>query len=128
LFVRGDLFFNSCGVMASDPYNRQKGVNPVARHSVVFKAHTTLGNWSAHLPFLSSRSLFYGTKNLAIGAFNNAVGLWVVHGGEDRLGANGKTKIPEVLAIKLFVVVDCEFGRDSEAADNVLPEEFLNGF
>jgi hypothetical protein len=44
--------------MASDPYIRRKGVNPVARHSVVFKAHTTSGNWSTHLPFLSSRSLF----------------------------------------------------------------------
>jgi hypothetical protein len=58
LFVRGDPCFNSCGVMASDPYNRQKGVNPVARHSIMFRAHTTSGNWLAHLPFLSSRSLF----------------------------------------------------------------------
>jgi hypothetical protein len=44
--------------MASDPYKRRKGVNSVARHSVVFRAHTTLGNWLVHLPFLSSRSLF----------------------------------------------------------------------
>jgi hypothetical protein len=36
--VRGDPCFISCGVMASDPYSRQKGVNPVARHSVVFSA------------------------------------------------------------------------------------------
>jgi hypothetical protein len=57
-FVQGDPCFNSCGVIASDPYIRQKGVNPVARHSVVFSAHETSGNWSAHLPFLSSRSLF----------------------------------------------------------------------
>jgi hypothetical protein len=44
--------------MASDPYNSRKGVNPVAQHSVVFRAQTTSGSWSAHLPFLSSRSLF----------------------------------------------------------------------
>jgi hypothetical protein len=56
--VRGDPCFISCGVMASDPYSRQKGVNPVARHSVVFSAQTTSGSWSAHLPFLSSISLF----------------------------------------------------------------------
>jgi hypothetical protein len=58
VLVRGDPCFISCGVMASDPYNRQNGVNLVAWHSVVFRAHTTSGSWSAHLPFLSSRSLF----------------------------------------------------------------------
>jgi hypothetical protein len=42
--VLGDPCFNSCGVMALDPYNRRKGVNPVAQHSVVFRAHTTSGN------------------------------------------------------------------------------------
>jgi hypothetical protein len=51
----------------------------------------------------------------------------VVHQGEDRLGADGKAEISEVLAVELFVIVDCEFGRDSEAIDNVLPEEFLSG-
>ena len=54
----GDPCFISCGIMASDPYNRRKGVNPVARHSIVFRAQTTSGSWSAHLLFLSSRSLF----------------------------------------------------------------------
>jgi hypothetical protein len=53
VLVRGDPYFISCGVMASDPYNRRKGVNPVAQHSVMFRAQTTLGSWSAHLPFLS---------------------------------------------------------------------------
>jgi hypothetical protein len=57
LFVRGACF-NSCGVIASEPYIKRKGVNSVAWHSVVFKAHTTSGNWSTHLPFLSSSSLF----------------------------------------------------------------------
>jgi hypothetical protein len=51
----------------------------------------------------------------------------VVHRGKDRFGANGEAEIPEVLAVELFTVVDYEFGRDSEAADNVLPEEFLSG-
>jgi hypothetical protein len=56
--VRGDPCFISCGVMASDPYRRQKGVNPVALHSVVFSAQTASGNKSVHLPFFSSRSIF----------------------------------------------------------------------
>jgi hypothetical protein len=30
VLVRGDPCFISCGVMTSDPYNRRKGVNPVA--------------------------------------------------------------------------------------------------
>jgi hypothetical protein len=58
---------------------------------------------------------------------NGVVGLWVVYRGEDELGADGKTEIPEVLAVELFAIVDCEFGRDSEVANNVLPEEFLCG-
>jgi hypothetical protein len=58
VFVRGDPCFIFYGVMASDPYSRQKGVNLVARHSIVFRAQTTSGSWLAHLPFLSSRSLF----------------------------------------------------------------------
>jgi hypothetical protein len=58
VFVQGDPCFISCGVMASDPCNRRKGVNPVAQHSVVFRAQTTSGSWSAHLPFLSLRILF----------------------------------------------------------------------
>jgi hypothetical protein len=36
-----------------------------------------------------------------------------------------KQKSFEVLAVKLFAVVNCEVGRDSESANNVLPEEFL---
>ena len=58
---------------------------------------------------------------------NDAVGLWVVYRGEDMLGADGETEIPEVLAVKLFAVVDCEFGRDSQSADDVLLEELLGG-
>jgi hypothetical protein len=77
--------------------------------------------------FVVEKSFLDGSKNLAIGTLNDAVGLWVVHRGKDRLGADGKAEIPEVLAVELFVVDDCEFGRDSEAVDNVLPEEFLSG-
>ena len=75
--------------------------------------------------FVVKEPFLDGAKNLAIGAFDDTVGLWVVYRGEDRLGADGTAEFPEVLAVKLFAVVDGEFGRDSEAADNVLPKEFL---
>jgi hypothetical protein len=77
--------------------------------------------------FVVEKPFLDGSKNLAIGALNNTVGLWVVHRGEDRLGADGEAEIPEVLTVELFDVVDCEFGWDFEAADNVLLEEFLSG-
>ena len=51
----------------------------------------------------------------------------MVYRGEDRLGADEEAEIPEVLAVKLFAIVDCELGRHSESADNVLPEELLGG-
>jgi hypothetical protein len=69
--VRGDPCFISCGVIASDPYRRQKGVNPVTLHSVVFSAQTTSGNWSGHLPFLSSRSIFLTAVKFLPLATNN---------------------------------------------------------
>jgi hypothetical protein len=56
--VHGDLCFSPCGVIASDPYIKRKGVKSVALDSVVFNDHMTSGSWSAHLPFLSSSSLF----------------------------------------------------------------------
>jgi hypothetical protein len=116
VLVRGDPCFISCGVMASDPYSRRKGVNPVARHLVVFKAQTSSGSWSAHLPFLSSRSLC---------ALDNAVGLRVIYRGKGKLGADGEAEVPEVLVVKLFAIVDYELGQDSESANNVLLEELL---
>jgi hypothetical protein len=73
------------------------------------------------------KSFLDGSKNLVVGTLNDVVGLRVVYRGEDRLGANGETEISEVLAVELFVVVDCELGRDSELADNVLPQELLGG-
>jgi hypothetical protein len=77
--------------------------------------------------FVVKKPFLDGTKNFAIGTLNNTVGLWVAHRGKDRLGADGKAEIPEVLAVELFAIVDCEFERDSEATDNVLPKEFLSG-
>ena len=71
------------------------------------------------------KSFLDGNENLVVGTLNDVVGLRVVYRGEDMFGADGETKIPEVLAVKLFAVVDCEFGRDSESANNVLPEELL---
>jgi hypothetical protein len=68
-----------------------------------------------------------GSEDLAVGALDDAVGLQVVYRGEDRLGADGETEIPEVLVVILFAVVDCEFGRDSVSTDNVLLEELLGG-
>jgi hypothetical protein len=73
------------------------------------------------------KSFLDGSENLAIGALDNIVGLPVVYRGEDRLGADGEIEIPEVLAIKLFAVVDCEFGWESESTDNILPKELLGG-
>jgi hypothetical protein len=49
----------------------------------------------------------------------------VVYRGEGKLGADGEAEVPEVLAVKLFAVVDCDLGWDSESANNVLPEELL---
>jgi hypothetical protein len=44
--------------------------------------------------FVVEKPFLDGTKNLSIGALNNTVGLWVVHRGEDMLGANGKSRNP----------------------------------
>jgi hypothetical protein len=77
--------------------------------------------------FVIEKSLLDGTKNLAIGALDDTFGLWGVYRGEDRLGADGTAEFPKVLAVELFTVVECEFGRDSKTTDNVLPEEFLGG-
>jgi hypothetical protein len=66
-----------------------------------------------------------GSENLAVGALDDAVRLWVVYQGEGKLGADGEAEVPEVLVVKLFAIVDCELGRDSESANNVLPEELL---
>jgi hypothetical protein len=113
--VRGDLCFSSCRVMASYPYINLKGVNLVALDSVVLSAQMTSGSCSAHLPFLSSRSLFfYSAENFPVGAFYYPVGLWVVHRREHCLRANGVAEFPEVLIVELFVVVYYQLKRDSK--------------
>jgi hypothetical protein len=71
------------------------------------------------------KSFLDGSENLAVGALDDAVGLRVVYRGEGKLGADGEAEVPEVLAVKLFVVVDCELGWDAESTNNVLPEELL---
>jgi hypothetical protein len=43
----------------------------------------------------------------------------VVYRGEGKLGADGEAEVRKVLAVKLFAIVDCELGRDSESANNV---------
>jgi hypothetical protein len=58
-FVRGKPCLSSCRVMASDLYISLNGVNLVARDSGVLSAQMTSGNCSAHLPFLSTKSLFF---------------------------------------------------------------------
>jgi hypothetical protein len=77
--------------------------------------------------FVVEKSFLDGSEDLAVGVLDDAVGLRVVYRGEDGLGADGGTEIPEVLAVKLFAVVDYEFRRDSKLADNILPEELLGG-
>ena len=49
----------------------------------------------------------------------------MIYGGEGKLGADGEAEVPEILAVKLFAIVNCELERDSESANNDLPEEFL---
>jgi hypothetical protein len=66
-----------------------------------------------------------GSEHLAIGALDDIVRLRVVYRGEGKLSADGEAEVPEVLAVKLFAIVDCELGRDFESANIVLPEELL---
>jgi hypothetical protein len=73
------------------------------------------------------KSFLDGGEDFAVGALDDAIGLRMVYRGEDGLGADGEAEISEVLAVILFAVVDCELGRDSESANNVLPEELLGG-
>ena len=77
--------------------------------------------------FVVEETILDSAEDLAVGAFDNTVGLWVVDIGEHCLGADGATEFSEVLVVKLLAVVDCELGWDSEPTDDVLPEEFLRG-
>jgi hypothetical protein len=57
--------------------------------------------------FVVKEPFLNGAKNLAIGAFDDVIGLWVVDKGEDRLRADGAAEFIEVLVVELFAVVDC---------------------
>src|SRR3954469_25957553 len=50
------------GMIASTPYTRKKGVNPVERFSVVRKLHNTVGSSSIHAPDALSK----GSTNLGL--------------------------------------------------------------
>jgi hypothetical protein len=63
---------------------------------------------------------------LVVGSLDDTVGLRVVYRGEGKLGADGEAEVPDVLVVELFVVIECELGRDSESANNVLLEELLD--
>jgi hypothetical protein len=52
-------------------------------------------------PFLDS------DEDLVVGAFDDAVGLWVVDRDEHCLGGDGTIEFSEILIVELFVVVDC---------------------
>lgn len=94
-------------VITLAPYMSLKGVNPIAHDSVAFKPYSSLGRWSARLPFLSLSSLLFMTvKIFAICVLYHFVGLWVVNRREDCSGAYGSTEILEVLIFKLLSVVD----------------------
>ena len=75
--------------------------------------------------FVVKEPFLDGAKDLVVGVFDDTVGLWVVDRGEHCLCADGAVEFSEVLVVKLFAIVDCELGRDSESANNVLPEELL---
>jgi hypothetical protein len=49
-------------MIASEPYTRKKGVNPVERFGVVLKLHNTAGNSSIHAPGALSK----GVTNLGL--------------------------------------------------------------
>jgi hypothetical protein len=67
----------------------------------------TSGSWSAHLPFLSSSSLFLdGAENLVVRTFNYFIGLWGVDRSEHGLRAYRVAKFPEILVAELFSIVN----------------------
>jgi hypothetical protein len=111
VLVRGDPCLSSCEVMALDQYINLKGVNPVARDSIVLSAQMTSCSCSTHLPFLSSRSLFFmALKFFSVDALYYPIILWVVDKREHYLRADGIAEFPEVLIVELFVVVYCQLG------------------
>ena len=89
-----------------------KGVNFVARDSVVLCDQMAFGSSSTHLPF---------------GPFDGSVELRVVHRREAQLGSQLRIELSKGGAIELLVVVNSDLLREAEAAYNILPEELLQG-
>ena len=57
--------------------------------------------------FVVEEPFLDGAEHLAVGAFDDTVGLWVVDGGEHCLGADGTAEFPEILVVELFAIVNC---------------------
>jgi hypothetical protein len=76
--VRGDPCFISCGVMASDPYRRRKGVNrsPCTQSCLVPKLPRVTNR--SICPFFIEERLFDRCEDFSIGAFHNSVGLRMI--------------------------------------------------
>jgi hypothetical protein len=82
-------------------------VNPVAPHSVVFSAQTASGSRSAHLLFLSSRSIFLiAVKILSLARSTTSLDCGWYTEEKASLVQNGEAEIPEVLAVKLLAIVN----------------------
>jgi hypothetical protein len=57
--------------------------------------------------FVVKEPFLDGAEDLAIGAFDDTVGLCVVDRGEHCLGADGTAKFPKILVVELFAIVNC---------------------
>jgi hypothetical protein len=57
--------------------------------------------------FVVEEPFLDGTEDLAIGAFDDTIGLWVVDEGEHYLGANGTAEFPKILVVELFAIIYC---------------------
>jgi hypothetical protein len=84
----------------------------------------TLDNSSAHFPFFWSKIRFFmAEKKLSIGPFDRAIWLRVIHRSETKFRSNHATIFSEFLAIELLPVINYELSRDTESADDLLPEK-----
>jgi hypothetical protein len=51
----------------------------------------------------------------------------MIHRSEVELHPNNPVVFSEILTIKLFPIVNCEFFGYTESADDLLPEKFSDG-
>jgi hypothetical protein len=77
--VRGDPCLISCGVMASDPYSRRKGVNPVANIRSCSAPRLLQVGGRPFTLLVVEKHFLDGSENLAVGALHDAVRLWVIY-------------------------------------------------